>query len=152
MEGSIFLVPLNRRDEQYPGNNIADADGTKGETLFHSVEVVLISIDKGEGLDEHEHQSVRETGQERQHQYDRLGCEHSKRSHPGDDDLFRGQAFADWRHLVRTPNVHTWIRLAALLGNLVHHDRGPSFRNKDQMCQLDGASKDELDPDAPAPT
>ena len=48
-----------------------------------------LGVDEGEGLDEHEDESVAETGEEGEGEHDGFCEEHFEGTHPGDEDLFR---------------------------------------------------------------
>ena len=147
---AIALVALDGRDEDEPGEEIPDKDGQKGETDIDLVEMPLL-VDEGEGLDEHKDKGIGETGQEGEDKDDGLGKKHLEGSEPSGDDFFRIEAFLETDHLIWAVDVGLDTVLAALLGNLVHHDCRSGFWDSDEVDQLHKPAKDELNPDRPAP-
>ena len=142
-------VAPDRRNEEQPSDHVTDTDTNEAQTDLDSGKVPLL-VHKAVGLDEHEDQSVGETREERENQDDGLGQEHLEGAHPGDQDFLGGESLAEGNELVRTPEV---LALgAALLSNAVHHDGGSSLRDSEEVDELDGTSKDELDPDRPSVT
>ena len=102
-------------------------------------------------MDEHEDQSVRESGQEGQGEDDGLGQEHFEWTHPGQEDFFERKPVLERGNFVGAIDVRVLAGCTSLLCDSVHQDGGSSFRDKDQVDKLHRTTKDELNPDAPLP-
>ena len=105
---------------------------------------VVLCVDEGEGLDEHEDESVAESGEEGECQDDRFGEEHLKGTDPGDDDLFEGESLLEGGDFIWSVEVGVGAVLASLLGDSVHHDGSSGLRDEDKMGELNSATKDQL--------
>ena len=149
---ALLLVAADGRDEDEPGQKIADEDGDEGEADLERVEApAVLAVDEGEGLDEHKDEGVGEAGEEGEDQHDGFGHEHLEGPDPGVEDFLAVEAFAEGDHFVGAVDVGLLAALAALLGDLVHHDRDTGFGDGEEVDDLDGAAEDELDPDGPGP-
>lgn len=147
---SFFDVAFNSGDEGEPGEEVADQDWDEGEALGYGSETPL-SVDEGEGLNEHEDQGVGESGQEGQGEDDGLGEEHFEWTHPGKENFFEREPFLERGDLVWAVDVRVFAGFTSLLCDPVHQDGGSGFRDEDEMDDLHSATEDELDPDAPTP-
>ena len=105
---------------------------------------VVLCVDEGEGLDEHEDESVAETGEEGQGQDDGFGKEHLEGTDPGDEDLFDGKSLLERGDFIRSVEVGVGAVLASLLGDSVHHDGSSGLGDEDKMEELNKATKDQL--------
>lgn len=127
---AIFFVPPNRWDEQSIGDEVPNQDWDKRETLGDGTKIVL-GVDEGEGLDEHENEGIAEAGKEGKRENDGFGEEHLEGPDPGDNDLFERESRLEGRNFVGPVEVRLRSVLASLLGDPVHHDGGSGLRNED---------------------
>ncbi len=146
---ALLDIPSDGWYEREPGDEVADQDGDESKTYLNSIELILVSIEETEGLNEHEDQGVAETRQEGQREDNGLGQEHLEWSSPSNEDLFDRESLLERCDLVGTPDV--FALGASLLCDFVHHDGRPGFGYEKEMSELDCASKDELNPDTPSP-
>ena len=105
---------------------------------------IVLGVDKGEGLDEHEDEGVAESGEEREGEDNGFGEEHLEGTDPGDDDLFEGESLLEGCDFVGPIEVGVCAGLASLLGDSVHHDGSSSLGDEDKMSELNGAAKYQL--------
>lgn len=148
--GSTLLdVPADSRNEKDPSKNVSHSDWNKCQSDLDGAKVPLL-VDEGQRLDEHEDQSVGETGEQRQDQDNGLCQEHLEGSGPCLEHFFRGESVLERDELVRSPHVGVTI-LPSLLCDPVHHDGSPGFRNREEMKGLDSSTEDELNPNRPRP-
>ena len=105
---------------------------------------VVLGVDEGEGLDEHEDKSVAESGKEREGKDDGFGEEHFKGTDPGDKDLFERESLLEGRDFVRPVEIGVGASLAAFLGNAVHHYGGSGLGDEKKMGELNGAAENQL--------
>lgn len=140
---AVFFVSPDGWDEQKVGDQIADQDRDERETLGDGTPVVL-GVDKGEGLDEHEDEGVTEPGQEGKCEDNGFGKEHLEGTDPGDEHLFEGESLLEGCDFVGPVEVGVCAVLASLLSDPVHHDGSSGLGDEDQMSELDRAAKDQL--------
>ena len=127
---AILFVSPNRWDEESIGDEVPDQDWDKRKTLCDGTKIVL-SVDEGEGLDEHEDEGIAEAGKEGERKNDGFSEEHLEGPDPGDDDLLEGETPLEGRDFVGPVEVRVRSILASLLGDPVHHDSGSGLRNED---------------------
>lgn len=121
-------VSLDDWYEGKPSDEVSDQDRNERQPEFIGVEAPLF-VDQREGLDEHEDEGIAEATEERQGEDDWLCEVHLERSDPGKHDLLGGKSFSEGNKLIRAIDVGLLSALASPLGNLIHHDCCPSFRD-----------------------
>ncbi len=146
----LFHIAANEREPRDPGNEITDQNRNEGQTLLPGVEAPL-AIHQRQRLNEHENQSITETTQERQSQHNGLSEEHAEGTNPGDQELTRRETLAKRQAFGWTVDVRVLATLAHFLCNSVHHHGGTGLGNKQEMHDLNKPTKDQLDPNVPAP-
>ena len=112
---------------------------------------IVLCVDEGERLDEHEDESVTESREEGERQDDRLGKEHFEGTDPGNKDLFEGESLLEGGDFVGSVDVGVGAVLASLLGDPVHHNSNSGLGNKSKMGELNSATKDQLIPSQQGP-
>ena len=105
---------------------------------------VVLGVDDGEGLDEHEDEGITESGEEGEGEDNGFGEEHLEGADPGDEDLFERESLLERRDFVGPVEVGVCAVLASLLSNPVHHDGGSGLWDEDKMSELNGAAEDQL--------
>lgn len=147
---SLSDVTFDGRNEDEPGEEVADQEWDKSKTDGDDAEVPLL-VDKRKGLDEHEDERIAEAGQKRQGQDDWLGKEHAEGTDPDHQDFLHGKAFFEGSHLVGAVDIRLLAARTSLLGDAIHHDGCTGFGHEQKMGSLDRDTEDELKPDAPCP-
>ena len=144
----LLDVPLDGRDEGDPGNHVSNTNGDESQADLNGGKAPLL-VHETKGLNEHEDEGVGETREEGEDEDNGLSEEHAEGADPGGDDLLGREALAEGDELIRTPDVGCRIRLAATLGDAVHHDGAARLGHGEEVHELDEATKDKLDPDGP---
>ena len=140
---AVFLVSPDGWDEHEVCDQVADQDGDEREALGDSAPIVL-GVDEGEGLDEHEDERVTESGEEGEGKDNGFGEEHLEGTDPGDEDLFERESLLERGDFIGTVKVGARAVLASLLGNPVHHDGSSSLGDEDKVSELNGTAEDQL--------
>ena len=118
--------------------------------MLHIIEPILL-VHEGERLDEHEDKGIAEPTEKGEDKDDWFCEEHLERSTPCNQDLFGGKSVFERHEFIRSPNIEAWIGLTSLFSNVVHHNRSPRLRDREEMKDLDKSPKDKLNPDGPSP-
>ena len=140
---TVFYVPLDGWDKQSVGDEVADQDRNEGKALRDNSEIVL-RVDEGERLNEHEDKGVAESGEEGEDENDGFGKEHLEGTDPGNEDLLERESLLEGCDFVGSVDVGVGAILASLLGDPIHHDSSPSLWNKNKMSELNSAAEDQL--------
>lgn len=140
---AVFLVSPDGWDEQEVGDQVAHQNWDERETLGDSAPVIL-GVDEGERLDEHEDEGVAESGEEGEGEDNGFSEKHLEGTDPGDDDLFERESLLERCDLIGPVEVGSCAVLASLLGDPVHHDGGSGLGDEDEVSKLNGAAEDQL--------
>ena len=104
---------------------------------------VVLSVDEGEGLDEHEDEGVTESGEEGECEDNGFSKKHLERTGPSDEDLLDRESPPERRDFIGAPDVGIAF-LASPLGDSVHHDCSSGLRDEKKVSELNGAAKNQL--------
>lgn len=129
------------------GDEVGQVDRDEGPRHGERAKAPLL-VHRLEALKESEDQGVRETGEERKTEHNRLGDQHDPRTHPDRPNLFDRDARL--LQLVGSVDVGIFTSLASALGFLVQDNGRAALRHEKVDC-LRATVEDQLDPEVPAP-